>query len=238
MKKALCLLVLLITFSAAFAQLEYESYTVAATNGLTLRDAPDKNGAKVAIIPKGGRVSIAENVDSSLSFSVTEFPGFTIQGYWVKVRYMDYTGYVFSGYLSRFLPLLRYITPEGEQYNENEYEYFMRYFTERGHKPLNYFDQDSIYQDFETQFNEGIRYHYHSSEALYISIEFTQHSFQEVYLFYLLMTEPHARAEYNKETKEIYAFQGISDDPEEGVGCDYTITKKGKTIILSLFCHC
>ncbi|CAN5221757.1 hypothetical protein BH09BAC1_BH09BAC1_02940 [soil metagenome] len=239
MKRVLFFLVILVFTFSVQAQKKYEHYTVASYKGLTLRIGPSVDSAKIIIIPKGGNVSIAEDVDSNLSYAVTEFPGFAVKGHWVKVHYnLGQEGYVFSGYLSKFPPLFRYITPEGHQSNEGIYEYLVRRFPNRD-RAYYYNSYDTLIREVSYQFSEGINYHHRYGESsLSVSIEFSQHSFQEVYLFFLLVTEPYSKVYWDKELKEILGFEPISEEPSEQIGCDYRIYKKDKKIILELFYTC
>ncbi|NPV02461.1 MAG: SH3 domain-containing protein [Brevinematales bacterium] len=78
-----------------------ESIKAFALSGLLMRDGPGTNFQKLVKIPFGAKVKILENPDTSVKF-ISE----GIEGYWVRVEYLQTNGYVFDGYLST-LPIVK-----------------------------------------------------------------------------------------------------------------------------------
>lgn len=68
-------------------------YSVSAPSGLSLREGPNRNTAKLDVVPFGEEV---------LACAVTNFTE-TIEGkygHWIKVTWADKTGYLFGGFLT------------------------------------------------------------------------------------------------------------------------------------------
>ncbi len=92
---------------------------VLSTAGLSLREAPDISSAKIMSIKNGAPLVVLKEDLNLYPFSLTEFDGFELAGYWVKVLTWDNkTGYVFDGYLSRYQAPKKVILKEhiNEQY--------------------------------------------------------------------------------------------------------------------------
>ena len=102
---ALLLPVFLLLPALAFAINNYkagEQLYVHAPSGLVLRAKPEANANQVATLPFGASVKVLKDNLRKNAHSVAEFKGFSINGFWVKVRTADNEeGYVFDGYLSR-----------------------------------------------------------------------------------------------------------------------------------------
>lgn len=77
-------------------------YYVWAKSGLSLRNAPNTTADKLTIIPYKSEVSFISYTGKTLT--VTEFPGFDFTSNWVKVKYKNFEGYAFLGYLSLVKP--------------------------------------------------------------------------------------------------------------------------------------
>lgn len=76
---------------------------VYAGNGLVLRQTAAPTGQKIATLPFGSVVTVLAERLRQVPMSVTEFQGFAIKGYWVKVRTRNgKEGFVFDGYLSQY----------------------------------------------------------------------------------------------------------------------------------------
>ncbi len=67
---------------------------VMSENGIVLREKADKKSAKLAAIPWGTEI---EMIDSSGPIEIIDGVG----GHWVKVKYIDKSGWVFGGFLTR-----------------------------------------------------------------------------------------------------------------------------------------
>ncbi|CAN5221896.1 hypothetical protein BH09BAC1_BH09BAC1_02950 [soil metagenome] len=224
-----------------FSQSKGDTLYVAAHSGLNLRTEPGTKAAKLVAIPKGGQVVILADLDSSLAHSVTEFAGFDIKGFWVQVDYKGQVGYVFSGYLSGFKPFKNNKDWRGLIYNEAAYEYLWHNFANP--KSINYYAiPDTCISGWTTHFGHGISYELFGAcmeGGAGIIIEFSNHSLQEVYLFYLTMLSFPIKPIWDKETKQILAFDtGSPEQDDGGAGCQDYIYQKGKTVILRRECSC
>lgn len=86
--------VLLFTVGQLYSQ---EYYSVASSNGITLRQSPDITSRKIGGLSIGEDVVVIEKTDLSLEINDG---GKRITGFWYKVKSIqEFTGYVFSGYL-------------------------------------------------------------------------------------------------------------------------------------------
>ncbi len=76
---------------------------VLAQSGLVLREKPDPAGAKILTISYGDTVTVLKEGLRKTKNTVVVFKGYSINGFWVKVRTADNKeGWVFDGYLSRY----------------------------------------------------------------------------------------------------------------------------------------
>lgn len=192
MKRFLFIVFFWTIISAAFAQQKGDTLYVAAPSGLSLRNAPGTEAIKTTVIPPEAAVIVVADVDSNLAYAVTEFPGFTINGYWLQVSYQGQTGYAFSGYLSSFKPFEGHYTEEGQIFPsvESKLSYLWKYFElpTSIHDPQT-FATDTCYNSWQSPFDQGITYriqHACGEGGGSTVLEFENHSLQEVYLFFLL----------------------------------------------------
>jgi len=84
-------------YAAQASNLLENGMTVNAKAGLVLRDKPDISGNKIVVVPYGERVAVIKDDGYVPIFFQTNEKS----GYWQKVEYGDYIGYVFDGYLER-----------------------------------------------------------------------------------------------------------------------------------------
>lgn len=76
---------------------------VLAPSGLVLRETANPKGAKIGTIVLGEMLTVLKENFKKVPHSVQEFKGYSIRGYWVRVRTIGgLEGYVFDGYLSRY----------------------------------------------------------------------------------------------------------------------------------------
>ncbi len=130
MKNLVCALFFLLLPLMVFSQIAVQdTLYVWASSGLNLRASAAKTAEKLVTIPFGGEV-VATDITEKY-FLVEEELG-TIDGRWLGVKYKDYTGYVFSGYLNSFP------TPNDA---EDDLTYFKRIF---GPVQMEYETVDSI----------------------------------------------------------------------------------------------
>jgi Bacterial SH3 domain len=99
-------LILLLLPSFAFSIGSYaagDKLTVHAASGLILRETAAPAGTKIMTVEYGSLVTIQAEGLKKTAHSVTVFPGFTIKGFWVKVKTANgKTGFLFDGYLSKY----------------------------------------------------------------------------------------------------------------------------------------
>ncbi len=80
-----------------------DQLTVHAASGLILRETPAPTGKKIMTVEMGTLVTVLKEGFRKNPHSVSPFEGFTIKGFWVKVRIPGgKEGYVFDGYLSKY----------------------------------------------------------------------------------------------------------------------------------------
>lgn len=65
-----------------------------SVSGLRMRDKPDLNAGKIAVIPYGEKIDLLEIQDDTAEID-------SIRDYWCRVRYDGKIGWVFGGYLFR-----------------------------------------------------------------------------------------------------------------------------------------
>ena len=73
---------------------------ISAPDGLTLNDKAGLNGTKIRMISYGSLVLVQKDTQEQVVTSTDN-----IGGHWVKVKSDSAEGYVFDGYLSRWLPV-------------------------------------------------------------------------------------------------------------------------------------
>lgn len=100
----LFIFIISISFSTYSAQSQEnkKSYYVWAKSGLSIREEAQKKSEKIAVIPYGSKIEIIEISDNELT--ITVFPKFRYTDNWIKLKYKDYTGYSFKGYISEHKP--------------------------------------------------------------------------------------------------------------------------------------
>lgn len=96
MNRLVILLLICLTPCAIIAQLEHDILTVVAPSGLSLRNAPGQEAARITVIPKGAKVKVLDydQVKDKNLESIDDY-----YGYWAHVSYQQQKGYVFSAYL-------------------------------------------------------------------------------------------------------------------------------------------
>jgi hypothetical protein len=80
-----------------------DKLNVHAASGLVLRDTPSPTGKKLITLSYGTQITVLAEGFRKTPFSVEVVKGFTIKGFWVKVRTAKgQEGFVFDGYLSKY----------------------------------------------------------------------------------------------------------------------------------------
>lgn len=75
-----------------------------AMRGLNLRATPDAKGKKLALLPFSTEVTVQGESLKKLRYETLEIPGYTLKGYWVKVKVDGQVGFIFDAYLSKMRP--------------------------------------------------------------------------------------------------------------------------------------
>lgn len=100
------ILLLLLAPTLAFSIGTYavgDKLTVHAESGLILRETASPTGKKIITLEYGTLVTVQAEGFRKTAHTVTPFAGFTIKGYWVKVRTPEgKLGFVFDGFLSKY----------------------------------------------------------------------------------------------------------------------------------------
>ena len=96
-----------------------DQLTVHAGSGLILRASASPTGTKVATLNYGTVVTVLADKQPKMPHRVVFFKGYTVKGYWVKVRAeRNQEGYVFDGFLSAYqTPSM---LPNGDDPNDPE----------------------------------------------------------------------------------------------------------------------
>ncbi|WP_100894743.1 SH3 domain-containing protein [Cellulophaga sp. RHA19] len=183
-------------------------YTVAAKNGLTVRNAPSINSERSGKFPAGEHLELIKDTGKSLSI-VDD--GLTINGNWLKVKRMSHswdkksvlTGYVFSGYLlkneSRPYNPSDAITTENSTLSFKNFNItFYFYETENSYEGHNVVKNDTIYT-YEGVFND-------LSDKL-INID-TKAKIDKVELFYTFKEKVWEYGTDNINSKKYYTWKG------------------------------
>jgi Bacterial SH3 domain len=102
--KVLLVLFSIVFWASAQAVSGYKAgdkLNVVAKSGLTLRANPGSKGKKKSTLAYGTEVTVLAEGLRVTPHEVLEFKGFTIDGFWVKVKAGSEEGWVFDGYLTK-----------------------------------------------------------------------------------------------------------------------------------------
>lgn len=170
MKKYLSLLTLALFLlpASGFCIANYkvgDQLNVLAPSGLILREAPKAKGKKLTTVAPGEMVTVLQANFKKFSHAVTEFKGYNIRGFWVKVRTSGgQEGYVFDGYLSRYKAPGTFAIQEEEGSLTTPEQYLAAHSEQRGARieipktPNRYERYKQIYQngaEVEVNIGEG-----------------------------------------------------------------------------------
>ena len=96
-----------------------DKLTVHASSGLILRETAAPTGTKIMTVDYGSLLTVQAEGLKKTPHAVTVFPGFTIKGFWVKVKTTTgKVGFVFDGYLSKYKTPSS--LPNGDDPNAND----------------------------------------------------------------------------------------------------------------------
>ena len=111
--------ILIVSFHDAIYAQEFYGYhpdrnVVMAANGLNMRSQPNTSSTKLVNIPYGEQVRILHKDHYGLDtiYTIkTEMADHPVYGYWQKVQYGEYVGYVHNAFLSMFFHYERKLMP-------------------------------------------------------------------------------------------------------------------------------
>ena len=140
-----------------------------AASGLVLRETASPNGKKIATLSYGTQITVLADAMRKTPFSVEVVKGFSIKGYWVKVRTTSgQIGFVFDGYLSRYkIPAS---LPNGDDPNDPEgimsiQERYLIAHTSRKGPKIELEKYETTYQHFKQLHSNGDEVEVHAAEG-------------------------------------------------------------------------
>lgn len=213
-KKVLSILLLFSFVHSTYAIKHYkvsDTLYVWAKNGLFLRSEPSATSEKLTKLEYGAELIIVEQVLKKVAFSVEEFKGYKIKGYWVEVSVNNQIGYVFDGYLSKLKPLRK--DNRISQGWEDIETYANREFKVLKSWSKNLVNtMDTKIDSFSVRYKNGNRYTAEiGSYASGTTVYFKHLSFEEAYLF------AYAYFNWTKETFKIISIQ------DKKITCDFEL---------------
>ncbi len=131
-----------------------DKLTVWAKTGLTMRQTADSKGEKITAVPFGAVVTVLKETLKTKPYSVTEFKGYELKGFWVKVQYGKMTGYVFDGYLSKLVAPA--VEAEGAKADSDMFDqYYKRNAKRKGERVDQKSQRGNPYECYEQAFEDG-----------------------------------------------------------------------------------
>lgn len=168
------------------AQIYYyngDSLHVWAEGGLFMRETADLKGKKITLIPYGSKILFESyyehktNVEipffknnSSLKLGYKNCSDYKQKGIWIKVKYNNYQGFVFSGFISRFPVNCKYEEIYINEYVKNNFK-LIGHEDKRG----KYYDPEISLQYYE----KGVTIHDFADKKGTSSYVFPEMSFEE-----------------------------------------------------------
>lgn len=146
-----------------------EKLNVHASSGLVLRETASPTGKKITTLSYGTTVTVLADALRKTPFSVEVVKGYSIKGFWVKVRTSaGQTGFVFDGYLSRYkVPTS---LPNGDDPNDPEgimsiqERYLIAHASRKGPK-IELEKNENTYQHFKQLYSNGDEVEVYSGEG-------------------------------------------------------------------------
>lgn len=155
--------------SALFAVGPYKAgdkLYVLAQNGLAFREKPDPNAAKISTLKNGSPLIVQAADLKKHAYTVTEFKGYTIKGFWVKVKTWDNKeGYVFDGYLSKYQAPEKVILDEHVDGQFTLPEQYMMVHVKRKGKKINLPKGETRYDHYKQQYVNGAEVEVNTGEG-------------------------------------------------------------------------
>ncbi|MFM2267978.1 MAG: hypothetical protein RL757_1419 [Bacteroidota bacterium] len=248
MKKTVCILLFLVSFTCLHAQESRfnanETAYVWANAGLNMREQPDAKSKKITVLPFAAKIIILEQMGAKIPFEVEEFEGFTVKGYWISVKFGEKKGWVFDGFLSKFTPpkesegdIQKYLEAKfGKSGKMTDIKVQGENMELRPLKPNERFEPDTLeIYGFKQAYTNGVSLDYSQGEGGFSMIV----SFQNMSLFevYVIVKKIYFDAESNRFSKD-KKTGALKMDLIDGGGCDFSIEKKGDKIVIEGGCGC
>jgi hypothetical protein len=224
-----------------------------AISGLTLREGPSKDAAKMITVPYGTAL-VVQNYAGNHGTTIEAVPGFKngaaqteaviFGGDFAAVTFKGKTGYVFDGYLSK-MPALRYITHPGNPTPvfEDHVSWATRNFGLLRHTQTGVFEYGSPHAS-KWVFGNGITIDIRGEKNGWTRVILPDASMEEAFLVfsYLWNYEWRVRHPSNNPADEPWHFKKINDQEwifPDGI-CGYTIRflPEEKVAILTSECSC
>lgn len=155
-------------------------FNVMAGSGLRMRGTPNLKGKKIMVIPYNAQIEKINDGKSYGTLSVKEFKGFNIEGEWVKVKYKNQEGFVFSGYLTQFPLPISY-----DSYFKKTLKVSKKKYDKKKYKECTVTKKEDCICNWKEDYYDGnvtYEYGYCSEEALFESYTFRNVTFAEAYL--------------------------------------------------------
>lgn len=196
-----------------------DKLSVVAKSGLSLRANPGSKGKKKSTLAYGTEVTVLAEGLRVTRHEVNEFKGFTIDGYWVKIKSGSEEGWVFDGYLSKIKVDNGSQEAKGASADRDMFDalYSMTSPRKGDRKPLKS-KADNSYECYEQAFEDGTKltfdaYEGGSSRTLLFKKGISQ---EEAYLWgrNIWFTNGEVGSiKYNANTKHI-RVNGTDADPK------------------------
>ncbi|MEI6411228.1 MAG: SH3 domain-containing protein [Bacteroidota bacterium] len=146
-----------------------DKLNVLAPKGLILRETAAATGKKILTIDPGAVVTVLKDDFKKTPYSVLEFTGFTIKGYWVKVRTgAGKEGFVFDGYLSSYQ--IPGNVPNGDDPNDPDgtaslQERYLLLHTKKKGKRIDLSKEGNRYEHYRQLFANGAEVEINTGEG-------------------------------------------------------------------------
>jgi len=220
-----------------------------AYHGLNLRKTASVKGARIVTIPYGERMVILDSVKVK-AYSIEEFPGFSIQGHWSKVKYGNIEGWVFDGYLSKYpaINLADVDKPWRNKFPVYGKKAFGLLSKKRFALSSDLAGKDSLNFRDVYQFQNGVVFEFHKGGGdggwSAVHFKFPDLSFEECYLFFVYNSDFFKYdPNHNPQNRHNPFFPKVSNKHLNYLEvtlelCGYKFEKKGKMTHIEIFCSC
>lgn len=221
-----------------------------AFSGLSLREQPDLNSSRLAVLPYG-TVLVAQNYSQDKQTSVTAVPSYkdgetmypavVFHGDFAMVSYNGVTGYLFDGYLSKSPPL-KYSIHSGNSRPEFEpvVDWATRNFGLLKESKNGTFVHGYTY--YTTQiFGNGMVQDMRAEKSGWTRLILPDFSMEEAFLLLNFETQFQWRTETSKDDSPMHLnIENLKSIKLGSSGCSYHLLylKEQETVIVTTSCSC